>query len=633
MNDSHNHDHNNHSDKHNSPQNEPHKDFHKHNDGTEHAHKHDEHHHLDHKHREIEDYHKLNHGHAHAKTTESAIETGCPLTEQDQAWAHDIVVYQIYPRSFKDSNNDGVGDLQGIIDKLDYLNNGTPESLGVNAIWLSPIYKSPMADFGYDVSDYRDIDPLFGDLDTFKKLVEKAHKRNIKIIMDFVPNHTSNQHAWFLESKSSKDNPKRDWYVWKDPKVDPETGEKSPPNNWLSIFGGSAWEYDETTGQYYEHTFLKEQPDLNWRNPEVREAMMETLEFWLHLGVDGFRNDAVYYMFKDPEFRDDPINPNYKPGQDDPYDQLIHKYSEGYPEILETTSSMCELVAQHDHTNAFFISEVYIDLPEMAKFYRACSNTQHAPFNFKLIGLPWNAQEFKKAIDDFENNLTDKDWPNFVLGNHDQPRIASRYGRDHAKLLALMLLTLRGMPFIYSGEEIGMENTEVPLEKQQDPFGKQVNGSSRDPQRTPFQWNNMENAGFTNEGVEPWLPINENFKTVNVEYQKQHQDSFFNLYRRLIWYRKDSTALKSGEYHSLELEDNQIFAYLRDRTNENLLVILNFSENSEKEINLEPELIDHEINFKKGKILASTSMMDIEDEVDITKINLKPLEGKVIKLI
>ena len=466
-------------------------------------------------------------------------------------------MYQIYPRSFKDSNNDGTGDLEGILQKLDYLNDGTENSLGIGAIWLSPIYKSPMADFGYDVSNYQEIDPIFGNMETFEKLVNEAHNRGIKVLMDFVPNHTSSRHNWFQESKSSKDNPKRDWYIWKDPK---EGG--GPPNNWLSVFGGPAWTLDETTGQYYQHSFLPEQPDLNWRNPQVRDEMMKILEFWLHKGVDGFRTDAVYYMFKDPEFKDDPYNPQYREGIDTPYDQLLHTNSRGHEEILDNVNAMCNLIGGHqEHENTFIISEVYIDLPEMKKFYAACENNKHAPFNFALIGLPWSARVFKKHIDDFESTLTSEDWPNYAVGNHDQPRLVSRYGSEHARIIAMLLLTLRGMPFIYYGDEIGMEDVHIPPHRIQDPFGKKEGGYTRDPQRTPMQWTPGEYAGFAQ--VEPWLPVMKNHQETNVETQLEDRSSLLSLYKKLIHLRKDSPALLSGEYKSIDANNENVYAFTR----------------------------------------------------------------------
>lgn len=500
-------------------------------------------------------------------------------------WSRKAVVYQIYPRSFKDSNNDGIGDLHGIIEKLDYLNDGTEKSLGIGAIWLSPIYKSPMDDFGYDISDYTDVDPIFGDLKTFERLVKEAHKRDIRIIMDFVANHTSIEHPWFKESRSSKHNPKRDWYIWKDPKPD-----GSVPNNWLSVFGSSAWTFDEKTRQYYMHSFLPEQPDLNWRNNEVKTAMEKVLEFWIHKGVDGFRSDATYHLIKDDQFRDDPPNPNYK-GPKNSYDELIHVYSQGRPEALDTINTFCSVLGLHE--DKYIISEAYLDVPEMTKFYKACSNGLHAPFNFNLILLPWDAKLVRSHIDAFEASVNKDDWPNYVLGNHDRPRVVTRVGEKRARLLAMLLFTLRGMPFVYYGEEIGMENVDVPVNKQKDLIGNRL-AANRDGERTPMQWDNSQNAGFSD--VEPWLLVNDSYKEVNIEKQSKDPFSMFNLYRRLIQFRNRNPVLQQGSYRSFDLGDNHIFAFVREYEDIQVFVILNFSRNKES----------ISFPFKKARVIIDT---------------------------
>lgn len=396
-------------------------------------------------------------------------------TKNKDGWWRRTVVYQIYPRSFRDSDKDGVGDLNGIIEKLDYLNDGTDRSLGMNAIWLNPIYKSPMKDFGYDISDYRDVDPMFGNLKAFDHVVKEAHRRNIKIIMDFVANHTSSEHPWFKESRSSKGNPKRNWYIWRDAKPD-----GSPPNNWLSVFGGSAWTYDEETKQYYMHSFLPDQPDLNWRDKAVRDEMADILRFWLKRSVDGFRTDAVYHLIKDAEFRDDPPNLNYAAGRQDPYKSLLHIYSQGRPELKETTNTLCNVLGVHSG-DVYMVSEAYIGVPQMAEFYQACDNGLHAPLNFNLMTIPWSGVSFKRFIDDFETSLRPSDWPNYVLGNHDRSRLATRIGQERARLAAMLMFTLRGMPFIYYGEELGMEDVTIPESDCLDPRGKNVPGFNYEP--------------------------------------------------------------------------------------------------------------------------------------------------------
>lgn len=531
-------------------------------------------------------------------------------------WSRKAVVYQIYPRSFKDSSGAGIGDLNGIIERLDYLNDGTEKSLGIGAIWLSPIYKSPMADFGYDVSDFFDIEPLFGTLETFDKLVSEAHQRGIRVIMDFIPNHTSSRHPWFIESRSSLRNPKRDWYIWRNPK-----GNGSPPNNWISVFGGSAWTFDENTRQYYLHSFLAEQPDLNWRNREVRDAMIQVLKFWLNRGVDGFRTGAIYHVIKDNEFRDDPENPNYIPGKDFQYNALLHIYSQGRPEIFDTTNTLCEVLGKYE--DKFMVSEVYLDLPDMVKMYKACSDKLHSPFNFNLMNIPWGAGDYKIFINAYEASLTPEDWPNYVLGNHDRPRLASRLGRDRARLAAMLLLTLRGMPFIYYGDELGMQDVPIPAEKVRDPWGKRTPGFSlgRDPERTPMQWNTEPYAGFSN--AEPWLPVGEDFKEYNVETESADPHSIFNLYRRLIHFRKDSPALLQGSYSSLNIMNNNIFGFVRECPEEKLLILLNFS-GEEQELAL---------IFQKAKVICNTSLYkEFGEELDLKDLSLRPYEGYVFTL-
>lgn len=483
-------------------------------------------------------------------------------------WWKTGIIYQIYPRSFKDSNGDGIGDINGIISKLDYLNDGTKNSLGIDAIWISPMYKSPMKDYGYDVSDYYDIDPNFGTMNDFDRLINEAHKRNIKVLLDFIPNHTSDQHSWFKQSRSSKVDPKRDWYIWRDPKSD-----GTPPNNWISVFGGPAWTLDKKTQQYYLHTFLSEQPDLNWRNQEVVKEMQNTLRFWMKRGVDGFRVDALYHLIKDDQFRDEPSNPIYRPGQDQQYDALLHIYSSGQPDLEPAINNLCRVIGKD--TSRLMIGEMYLGIQELVKFYKICSNQVYLPFNFNLIALPWKAKFFKKFIDKYDRLLGNKNWPNYVFGNHDRSRLISRIGKKQARVAAMLLLTLRGTPFIYYGEELGMENTHIKKHEICDPCGKHDPLLGRDPERTPMQWNNQIYAGFSSK--QPWLPVNHNFKTVNINNKSKDQTSMLNLYRRLIWYRKKSPALLHGIYQPLEIGSKDVFVYSRKKDNQQLLIILNFS--------------------------------------------------------
>jgi alpha-glucosidase len=481
----------------------------------------------------------------------------------DRDWWKRAVFYQVYPRSFADSNGDGVGDLPGITAHLDHLNDGTPDSLGVDAIWISPFYRSPMADFGYDVADYRDVDPVFGSLADFDELVARAHGRDIRVVVDFVPNHTSDRHPWFRESRSSRTNPRRDWYVWADPAPD-----GGPPNNWQSRFRiGRAWTFDERTGQYYLHSFLPDQPDLNWWNPAVREEFEAILRFWLDRGVDGFRVDVAHMMLQDPELRDNPKS-------------LIarsRRMDEDWPEVHEIHRSWRRLLDSYGDRMA--VGEVFVPDPKrMAAYYGAANDELHLVFNFTFLRQPWVASAFREATESFERVLPAGAWPDYTLSNHDVGRARSRYdsgagggrgpvGLGRARVAAMMLLTLRGTPFIYYGEEIGQADAEVPPERAVDVDG-------RDPERAPMQWAPGRGAGFTTG--EPWLPIGSEADRVNVAAQRGDQGSMLSLYRRLIWYRKRSAPLLHGIYRSLDAPEG-VFAFVREAAGEALLVALNFT--------------------------------------------------------
>jgi alpha-glucosidase len=537
-------------------------------------------------------------------------------------WWQKGVIYQIYPRSFKDSNGDGIGDLPGISSRLDYLG-----WLGVDAIWISPIYPSPMADFGYDVADYTDVEPTFGTLADFDHLLAQAHARNLKVILDFVPNHTSSEHPWFLESRSSRTSPRRDWYVWADPR--PGGG---PPNNWRSAFGGSAWEWDEATGQYYLHSFLKEQPDLNWRNPAVRQAMLDALRFWLDRGVDGFRIDVVQRMIKDAELRDNP--PSKKRamhGKDlGEFSAQKHIYSDNRPEVHEIIRQFRRLLDGYGERVA--IGETHLPLDELLKYYGERGDELHIPFNFTPLYLPWKARAFRRAVNAYEAALRRQQelapaaafWPNHVLGNHDEHRLASRFGKAQARVAAMLLLTLRGTPTLYYGDEIGMADVEIPPEKEQDPWGKQMPGLGlgRDPERTPMQWNSGPNAGFAAGHVEPWLPLAPDCEAVNVEAQKDDPTSTLSLYRRLIWTRKESPALHSGSYRALDDAPAGCFVYLREHAGQRMLVALNFS-GDERRLSLP--------GLEAGQLLISTHL-DGEGAVVPSDLSLRAHEGILVEL-
>jgi len=499
-----------------------------------------------------------------------------------RSWWRDAVMYQIYPRSFQDANGDGVGDLPGIIQRLDYL-----RALGVDALWLSPIYPSPMRDFGYDVADYTAISPQFGTMDDFRALLAAAHARGLRLLLDLVMNHTSDQHPWFLESATSRENPKRDWYLWREGKPG-RNGRPSPPNNWQSVIGGSAWQWDERTGQYYLHSFLKEQPDLNWRNPTVRAAMMDVIRYWLEMGVDGFRLDVANCFLKDETLRD---NPRRVFGLR-PYDRQRHLYELNQPENLDI---MRQIRATVDaYTGRVTIGEIYALPPgdtALSAAYYVGGEGLHMAFDFAFLFSPWRADAFARAIDRWERAL-DPDhepylWPNFTLSNHDQPRAISRYATARgeetlarARVAAALLLTLRGTPFIYYGEEIGIRNGRIRRSRIQDPFGKPYWPiyKGRDGERTPMQWSAEPEGGFTTGA--PWLPVNPDAARVNVAAQQDDPTSLLNWYRALIALRKREPALRAGSYRRVSVSGSRALCYLRETAGQRILVALNFARNA-----------------------------------------------------
>jgi alpha-glucosidase len=447
------------------------------------------------------------------------------------AWWQRGVVYQVYPRSFQDSDGDGTGDLRGIISRLDYFT-----WLGIDAIWISPVYPSPMRDFGYDVSDYCDIDHRFGTLADMDALIAAAHQRGLKVILDYVPNHTSDQHPWFIESRGNRSSPKRDWYLWHDGAPD-----GGPPNNWLSNFGGPGWTRDEASGQYYYHSFLPAQPDLNWRNPAVRAAMFDVLRFWLRRGVDGFRVDVMWMMIKDEQFRDDPPNPGYVPGSAS-HDRLLPLYSADRPEVQDLVADLRAVLDEYE--DRVLIGELYLPIERLVAYYGRDGRGAHLPFNFQLLLMQdWNAQTLADIVSRYEAALPSGGWPNWVLGNHDRPRIATRVGTLQARVAALLLMTLRGTPTIYMGDELGMVDTIIPETEIQDPAEKREPGKGlgRDPERTPFPWEPGPGAGFTTG--KPWLRIGGD-TPLNV--QRNDPGSMVNLYRALLALRRQHAALAGG---------------------------------------------------------------------------------------
>jgi len=528
------------------------------------------------------------------------------VTDKDYLWWQTGIVYQVYPRSFQDANGDGVGDLRGIESRLDYL-----KWLGVEAVWVSPCYRSPMKDFGYDVSDYRDIDPLFGTMADFESLLAATHARGMKLILDFVPNHTSGQHPWFQESRASRDNPRRDWYIWKDAKPGGE-----PPNNWLANFGGIAWTWDEATQQFYYHAFLTEQPDLNWRNPEVQAAMMDVLRFWLDKGVDGFRVDVMYHLIKDEQFRDNPMNPTWKEG-DHPYRRLVPAYSVDQPEVHEIVAMMRDVFDEYGAR--VIIGEIYLPIQRLIAYYGHDGDGAHLPFNFQLITKKWEARIIAETIDKYEAALPPDAWPNWVLGNHDRSRVATRIGESQANVAAMLLLSLRGTPTMYYGDEICMRDVAIPPDKIVDPPGVTL-GDGRDPERTPMQWDANPNAGFTN-AAEPWLPLAPDYAEHNVTTERDDDRSTLTLYRRLIELRQSEPALTVGSYRPVPAEGD-LLTYIREVEGSRFLAALNFG-GEKQTIALD--------RSHRGRIALST-LLDRDAEKVEGELELRPDEGLLVRL-
>ena len=490
--------------------------------------------------------------------------------EGHQWWQH-AVFYEVYPRSFADSNNDGIGDLKGITSKLDYL-----KDLGVNAIWITPCFPSPQVDFGYDVSDYEAIDPMYGTLADFDKLVAEGKKRDIRVILDFVVNHTSDKHKWFVDSESSKTSAHRDWYIWRDGK-----GPGQPPNNWLSTFGLSAWKFDARTNQYYYHYFYPEQPDLNWRNPAVEKAMLDVTRFWYKRGVAGFRLDAVDTLYEDPNLTDNPVLPGEdkfgRPNMEEKYDKKL-------PEVHD---AMRKLRSVADEYGSVLIGETWTsNVDELKDYYGAKHDELQMPMDLMMTGFEGlSADEYRKHI--AAVNAAGQ-WPTYVITNHDIERSYTRYADgkhndDIAKMMAALYLTLRGSAIMYYGEEIGMENND-PKRKEdvKDPIGKLgwPKEIGRDGERTPMQWNEGANAGFSK--TKPWLPVPPSAKTHNVADEMKDANSVLSFYRQLLALRHKEAALLDGDYISLNDNDPNVLTYVRRYKDEAILVVLNMSASDQK---------------------------------------------------
>ncbi|MBZ5681340.1 MAG: alpha-glucosidase [Acidobacteriia bacterium] len=529
---------------------------------------------------------------ANAQTPGTAVDA-----EGHQWWQH-AVFYEIYPRSFADSNNDGVGDLKGIASKLDYL-----KDLGVDAIWISPCFPSPQVDFGYDVSDYENIDPMYGTLADFDTLASEAKKRGIRIILDFVVNHSSDQHKWFIDSKSSKTAEHRDWYVWRDGKANGQ-----PPNNWISEFGGSAWTLDPTTGQYYYHFFYAEQPDLNWRNPAVKDAMFDVTRWWYKRGVAGFRLDAVDTLFEDPNLRDNPTVPG-KNSYGDPLQDRVNNTK--LPEVHDALRGLRKVA---DETGAVLIGETWTkDVSELRQYYGEHSDELQMPMDLMFTKLKFSAPVFREHIASVDGA---GGWPVYVISNHDIVRSSDRYGDgEHndqiAKVMAALYLTLRGTPVMYYGEEIGMKTTP-PTRKEdvKDPIGQRgwPQEKGRDGERTPMQWDESANAGFSQ--ASPWLPVPSTFKSHNVADGLKDKNSVLDFYRKVLKVRHTNRALLDGDYTALNDNDQNVLSYLRVYKDQVVLVALNMSGSGQK-VNF--ELSHH--GFSSAKSLVSTPKSSVKGDV------------------
>jgi len=530
-------------------------------------------------------------------------------------WYQHAVFYEIYPRSFMDSNGDGIGDLNGIAAKLDYL-----KALGVDAIWIAPCFPSPQVDFGYDVSDYQNIDPMFGTLDDFDRLQKLGEAHDIKIILDFVVNHTSDQHPWFLDSRSSRSAPKRDWYIWREGKSG------NPPNNWISNFGGSAWQWDSTTQQYYYHYFYVQQPDLNWRNPAVVDAMYGTTEWWYKRGVAGFRLDAVDSLYEDPALRDNPV----LPGTNDFGDPKIeNKYTQALPEVHTALQGLRTVANKY---NAVLIGETWTDnVAQLEPYYGAANDELQMPMDLLLTKLKFSAPVFREHIDAVEAT---GEWPVFVIGNHDIVRSWNRYGDGQhndqvAKDMAAMFLTLRGTPILYYGDEIGMQNNDpTRREDVKDPIGRLgwPKEKGRDGERTPMQWNSEPNAGFTT-GT-PWNSIPETYKTYNVADELKDPNSILNWYKQLLALRRSNLALLDGDYFGLNEKDPNVLSYLRKSATDALIVIINMSA-APQTVNF--RLSKQRLNVKSAKTLLTTQP-SLQNNSSVAQISLEPFAVYIASL-
>jgi alpha-glucosidase len=531
---------------------------------------------------------------------------------EDFLWWQDGIIYQIYPRSYMDNNNDGIGDLPGITSRLDYL-----ADLGVDAIWLSPVYPSPDRDFGYDVSNYVDIDPRYGSLQDFDVLVSIAHKKNIHVIMDLVLNHTSDEHPWFKQSRSSKDNPYRDWYMWH-----PGKGKGKRPNNWQAVFGGDGWELDPQTNEYYFHMFLKSQPDLNWRNPLVRKAILDVFRFWLDKGVDGFRLDVFNAYFKDADLKDNPPQLGIRG-----FERQKHIFDIDQSEMMPLLAEIRSLLDQYGER--YMVGETFLSNPEKAVGYTG-NDRLHAAFNFTMLEIPWNATKFSRAITEWDDLNRGGRWPNNVLNNHDQQRTTNRYKFDKedqlAKTAATLILTLRGTPFLYYGEEIGMRDIRLSRSEILDPPGKKYWPfyKGRDGCRSPMQWSANSFSGFSD--FKPWLPIHPGYVQRNVENHQKNPESLLNFYKELIKLRKATPALQHGSFRLIPGLPASVLCYIRELDNTRMLILLNFQL---KPLNF---TLPDEFDLRKGTILINSLHHQDSVITSSSQIEMQPGQSLIIDL-
>ncbi|RRS07797.1 alpha-glucosidase [Pseudoalteromonas sp. J010] len=516
-------------------------------------------------------------------------------------WWKGAVIYQIYPRSFQDSNADGIGDLKGIIHRLDYI-----KSLGVDAVWISPFFKSPMKDFGYDISDYRDVDPMFGAIEDFDELINQAHERDIKIIIDQVLSHTSNQHPWFIESRENKINDKADWYVWADAKPD-----GSPPNNWLSIFGGVAWQWEPRRCQYYLHNFLTEQPDLNFHNPDVRKAILDNVEFWLKKGVDGFRLDAINFCFHDQQLRDNPAKPvALRQGrgfsEDNPYAFQYHYYNNTQPENLAFMEEIRALLDRYPGTVSLGEISSEDSLQTMAE-YTADDNKLHMGYSFELLTRDYSAKYIRDTVSRLEAVMTEG-WPCWAFANHDVERVASRWStnsvvnNEQVKMLTALLGSLRGSVCMYQGEELGLGEAAVAFEELQDPYGITFwpNFKGRDGCRTPMPWTKAKpHAGFSE--AKPWLPVSNEHSERAVDEQVQDNNSTLSYYQAFLRWRGAQPALKTGEIEFIDTPE-PVLAFYRKVDEQTLLCIFNLADTQQAFTLPELTLSECDVKHQSGSI-------------------------------